>query len=298
MTKIDDYLDPLHNGVWEVAIPKEDVTEPLSEEWKKSPINVPTPGTIASYRNGQYHVHETSTEWRVHLDRYDPKAHPMLHLIDDAPLFLMIGETTYMLLSEARGRSTNLNDKLKNQERFLKNGLIIGFFVILLGLSFIIAPEFLYTSIIGVIIPLIVILVGVVSIVKAFNWHPVRISDRKDLRNGGIMVLVAIILWAFPILFWSLILLLILGVWMLLSAIMLLNRVRKGKSAVPEGFYSRLAIAVISLILVVAMFFAPVAILKIFMIIAGVIIILIGCILISATLKLRGRSKKYPNEMI
>jgi uncharacterized membrane protein HdeD (DUF308 family) len=210
----------------------------------------------------------------------------------------MIGETTYMLFSEARGRSTNLNDKIKNQERFLKNGLIIGFFVILLGLSFIIAPEFLYTSIIGVIIPVIVIVVGLVSIVKAFNWHPVRISDRKDLRNGGIMVLVAIILWAFPILFWSLILLLILGVWMLLSAIMLLNRVRKGKSAVPEGFYSRLAIAVISLILVVAMFFAPVAILKIFMIIAGVIIILIGCILISATLKLRGRSKKYPNKMI
>ena len=85
---------------------------------------------------------------------------------------------------------------------------------------------------------------------------------------------------------------------MLLSAIMLLNRVRKGKSAVPEGFYSRLAIAVISLILVVAMFFAPVAILKIFMIIAGVIIILIGSILISATLKLRGRSKKHPNKKI
>ena len=122
MTKIEDYLEPLHNGVWEVEIPKEDVTEPLSDDWKKSPINVPTPGTIASYRNGQYHVHETKTEWMVHLDRYDPKLHPVLHLMDDAPLFLMISETLVMLSSEARGKSTNIESKLKEQERFLKRG--------------------------------------------------------------------------------------------------------------------------------------------------------------------------------
>ena len=34
-----------------------------------------------------------SAEWRVHLDRYDPKVHPLLHLVDDAPLLLMISDT-------------------------------------------------------------------------------------------------------------------------------------------------------------------------------------------------------------
>jgi hypothetical protein len=69
MTRLDEFLEPLHHGVWEVAVPKDSVTEPLDSGWEKSKINVPSPGTIDSYRKGQYHVHETATEWRVHLDR-------------------------------------------------------------------------------------------------------------------------------------------------------------------------------------------------------------------------------------
>jgi uncharacterized membrane protein HdeD (DUF308 family) len=104
--------------------------------------------------------------------------------------------------------------------------------------------------------------------------------------------LIGIILGIVPLILWSLILILLLGIWMFLSAIMLLNRVRKGKSAVPEGFYSRFAIAIISLILVIAIFFVPGAILKLFMIIAGVVIILLGCALISASFKLKKRSQE------
>ena len=85
--------------MWEVAIPKESVTVPLDAGWKKSALNVPSPGTIASYRKGQYHVHETKDEWKVHLDRYDPDEHPVMHLLDDAPLLLMIGDTFITLIS-------------------------------------------------------------------------------------------------------------------------------------------------------------------------------------------------------
>jgi len=52
-----DFLDTLHQGVREVVVPKESVTEPLVPPWKRSEINLPTSETIASCRNGQYHVH-------------------------------------------------------------------------------------------------------------------------------------------------------------------------------------------------------------------------------------------------
>ena len=70
MAVIEDFLQPLHEGIWEVTIPRTLVTEPFGSGWVRSRINIPTPGTIDSYRNGQYHLHETSTEFRVHLDRY------------------------------------------------------------------------------------------------------------------------------------------------------------------------------------------------------------------------------------
>ncbi|MDD4255122.1 MAG: hypothetical protein PHP59_07065 [Methanofollis sp.] len=76
MARLDDFLEPLDGGVWEVAVPKEAVTDALDGGWKQSPINVPSPGTLANYRKGNYHLHETATEWRVHHDRYDPKKHP------------------------------------------------------------------------------------------------------------------------------------------------------------------------------------------------------------------------------
>lgn len=274
-------------------IPKETVTDSLSDEWKRSPINIPSPGTIASFRNGQYHVHETKTEWRVHLDRYDPSVHPVLHLIDDAPLFLMISETIVTLFSEARGKSDNIQSSLKNQDMFVKNGSLFGFIMILIGFTFIIDPDMVYYGILHIIVPLAVILVGILSFVKNVQWKPLKIPHIKNQVNGIALILIGIILHAFPIIIWSLILISILGIWMFFSAAYLLNRVRKGKSAVPEGFYSRLAIAVISLILFIAIFYAPAAIIELLMIIAGVIIMLIGFILVTTTFSLEERTESH-----
>jgi hypothetical protein len=93
MPALMDFLDAIHQGVWEVVVPKEEVTEPVEGLWKKSPVNVRTPETIASFRNGQYHAHETEQDYRVHVDRYDLEKNPVMHLVDDAPLALMIFET-------------------------------------------------------------------------------------------------------------------------------------------------------------------------------------------------------------
>lgn len=296
MTKINDYLEPLNQGIWEVVIPKEDVTEPLGDEWEKSPINVPSPGTIASYRNGQYHIHESKNEWHVHLDRYDPKAHPFLHLIDDAPLFLMISETIITLFSEVRGKTTNIQMKMEQQDRFIKNGILSGIFMILLGITFIIEPEMIYNSIFGLIIPLMVIFIGIIAIIQNLYRKSIKEVNKKDLLNSALIVFVGIILGIIPILLWSLILISILGLWMLLSALLLLNRVRKGKDAVPEGFYSRFVIAIISLSLGIIMFYAPALILELLLIIAGIIIILAGCLIITTTLHMKRRSSLHPTK--
>ena len=114
MAKLDDFLAPLSQGVWEVVIPKDTVTEPLDTGWVKSGINVPSPGTIACYRKARFHVHETKTQWRVHLDRYDPKVHPFLHLVDDAPLVLMISDTFMTLVMNTR------RTEIKNTAHLLK----------------------------------------------------------------------------------------------------------------------------------------------------------------------------------
>ena len=66
---------------------------------------------------GQYDVHETATEWRVHLDNHDPKYHPLLHLIDDAPLLLMIGDTFVTLVSGTRNKTGNEQMILEGQVR-------------------------------------------------------------------------------------------------------------------------------------------------------------------------------------
>ncbi len=297
MTTIDDYLQPLHNGVWEVLIHKDDISEPLSDTWEKSPVNVPTPGTVASYRNGQYHAHETKTEWRVHLDRYDPKVHPVLHLIDDAPLFLMISETIITLFSEAVGRSTQTKEKLKDQDISLKKGFLFGFILILLGSVFLISPEVMYYGIVGIVLPIIVIGIGVLSIIRSIIRYPGKVSDQKDLIYGGLLTIVGIILVCIPVIFWSILLLVILSIWMISSAFILLNRARKGRSAIPEGFYSRLVIALLSIIVVLIPFIIPGMMLHLFMMILGVIIILLGCALISASYNLKQRSKMHPDVM-
>jgi hypothetical protein len=50
VTTLDEFPGPLNDGVWEVIVLKDPVTEPLDPGWVKSPINVPAPGTIARYR--------------------------------------------------------------------------------------------------------------------------------------------------------------------------------------------------------------------------------------------------------
>ncbi|MBN2734220.1 MAG: hypothetical protein JXQ82_05110 [Methanomicrobiaceae archaeon] len=293
MPRLEEFLGPLSEGVWEVAVSKESVTEPLGKDWKKSAINVPSPGTIASFRKGQYHVHETETEWKVHLDRYDPEKHPVMHLLDDAPLLLMIGDTFVTLISDIKQtKITNTEEILKEQKREWHLQVIAGIFLALIGFNIASDPMTAFIEITSVLIPLAILFFGLI-----ITGNGILNLKKESFLNGDIpggLVIIGVGLFTFylPPLLWMATLTTVLSVWMFASAIILLWRVGKGRTAIPEGFTSRLIIGVISFLLVLTPFLAPGSIIKILTLILGLIIILIGIVLLVNGFRLRNMMKK------
>ena len=97
----------------------------------------------------------------------------------------MIFETMMMHFSEARGTSNTTVNKMKDQQAFLKNGFSSAIFLLFLGSTFLIYPEFYYYSIFQVFLPLTVIIVGLVIIGKGITWRPVHRADQKGIVKGG-----------------------------------------------------------------------------------------------------------------
>ena len=292
MSRLDDFLEPLHHGVWEVVIPKESVTEPLDPGWERSAINVPSPGTIASYRKGQYHVHETATEWRVHLDNHDPKRHPALHLIDDAPLLLMIGDTFVTLIAGTRRKTGDEKEILDGQRRAWQDQVLVGLFLMLIGVFVATNPLLIFEGIMRILVPLAIIGLGVFTLLKGFDTQTFRVTQNGLLSRGMVIILVGIIAFYLPMVVWVALLLGILALWMLASAIMLLSRARKGRAAIPEGFTSRIIIAILSLCLVGLIIIDPLAVVELLMVILGLVALVLGIMLVINGIRLRKRMKK------
>lgn len=295
MTVLDDFLEPLSRGVWEVVIPKDMVSEPPGPGWHASAINVPSPGTLASYRKGRYHVHETGTEWRVHRDRYDPTVNPLMHLVDDAPLVLMISDTFMTLITDTGRRGIkNPDDALTTQRYIWQEQVVFGLVLCLGGLFITGDPVIFFKNIFERIIPLLIICLAIILFVRPFRS---RIPEKYRAVNllWGIGILCAGILACFlPLALWVLFVLAILSLWMVASAGVLLHRVMKGRGAVPEGFYSRMATGFVSLVLAILLFYSPLDILAFLVRILGAVVVLLGITLCINGLRLRAWMKPLP----
>ncbi len=236
MQRLEDLLGPLHEGVWEVVVPKSEVASPLSENWVLSRMNIPSPGTLASYRFGQYHLHETASEYRVHLDRYDPKEHPVLHLADDAPLVLMVIDTISALLIDSKKvlvRDTS--EVLSDQAKAWKLVAFCGIFMLLFGIRILAEPLITFDNLTRIIIPLLFLALSYPFLKSSFILGPFRIRSIGRLIIGlGIALLAVSSFFSEPdelagtFLF-------VLGVWTFASAWLSLKRVLRGKKAVPEA---------------------------------------------------------------
>jgi uncharacterized membrane protein HdeD (DUF308 family) len=295
LTRLDDFLEPLNQGVWEVVIPKTSVNELPGTGWEKSGINVPSPGTIASYRKARFHAHETKTEWRVHLDRYNPKVNPLLHLVDDAPLFLMIGDTFLTLIMDTkRTNSRDTEEILKNQGFAWREQVVTGLFLGLVGLYIMLNPVTIFRGIFELILPLAIICLAVFVMVSAVRAGSPEKNRSGTLYRGIGIFCTGIIAYILPLSVWVIFILAILALWMISSAFMLLRRVVKGWHAVPEGFYSRLVIGIISLVLAILLVINPADILAFLVVLLGTITVLLGLTLVITGLRLR----KLMNQIV
>jgi uncharacterized membrane protein HdeD (DUF308 family) len=277
-------------------VPKQSVTEPLDAGWTKSAINVPSPDTVESYRKGRYHVHETETDWKVHLDNYDPKIHPYLHLIDDAPLLLMIGDTFVTLIEGTRKKSGDTKEILEGQERTWQQQVISGIFIMLFGLLIIFDPLAFFNGIVTLILPLAIIALGFVTIWNGLKTGRPGSSGREIAYKGIMIVIIGIIVGFLPVQFWALLILVVLAVWMFASSLMLLVRATGGRAVIPEGFVSRILIAIISLVLVALTFIEPTGTLQLLMVVGGAVTLLLGLMLLINGIRLRKRMESAPSD--
>ena len=280
MPALMDFLDPLHQGVWEVIVPREEVTEPLEPPWKRSAINVPSPETVASYRNGQYHAHETGEDYRVHLDRYDPEKNPVLHLVNDAPLALMIFETLETLAVSAKdarredpvARIADL--RLSGGMRMALGGLVaaIGAALLLLALG---SVELFFE----LVVPALVALAGVLLLAHGVLLRARGIQGWKDVVRGLAMLAGGVLLF----LFWTLylvLLLVLLAVWFLSSAAVTLARVVRTRGKVPQGFAFTVVLGAASLLFGYWAFVDPERLVRVLVLLLGAITLLAGAFLL------------------
>ncbi len=292
MTRLDEYLEPLHQGVWEVAVAKDSVTEPLDESWAKSALNLPTPGTIASYRKGQYHVHETATEWRVHLDRYDPKRHPVLHLVDDAPLVFMIGGTFLALIvdtkSALRGETSALVEEQKTAWQLL---IVAGFCMMLIGVLIGIDPLSSFERIVIFAVRLSLFALALVVIARGLEVRPLRVISRGRIILGLGILWVGLVSFSLDLEWVASSFVLLLALWAFASAVVSLKRTARGRLAVPEGFYKRLGIGIASLVFALFILAVPDAIEEVLVYVVSAIALLFGFSLILEGIGLRRRMR-------
>lgn len=295
MTGLDDFLEPLSQGVWEVVIPKDMVTEPPGTGWKKSKINVPSPGTLACYRKARFHAHETKTGWRVHLDRYDPEVHPLLHLVDDAPLVLMISDTFMTLIMNTRRSEIKNTDEILKTQRFIWqeqvfSGLVLG----PVGLFIVLNPFAFLKNTFELILPLTLICLAVFVLVRAVRMRELERYRARELYGALGLFCAGILAYILPLALWVVFILAVLSLWMLASAVMLLKRVIQGRHAVPEGFFSRMAIGVISLLSAILLITSPAGTVAFLVTILGTITVLSGITLCINGLRLRAAMNRVP----
>ncbi len=249
MSTLESYLDALHRGVFQVVVPKDLVTEPIEPGWKRSAINVPSPGTIASYRKGQYHAHETASEYHVHMDRYDPEKNPIMHLIDDAPLLLMIHETMETIF--VTGRDALQRDplqRLADQQTSWRLRMGLGAVLLAIGAVLLLLAIGETVLFFAVILPSLVLVLGLLTIIEGIRGRDHREHAGKKVVQGGALAGAGLVLFAFWELYLVLILLALM-VWFLSSAAVTLLRVVRERRRLTKGFGYTLGLGVSSLAL-------------------------------------------------
>jgi uncharacterized membrane protein HdeD (DUF308 family) len=211
-----------------------------------------------------------------------------MHLVDDAPLVLMISDTFMTLVMDTKRREIQKTaDILKTQMFIWQEQVVFGLVLCLGGLFIVNNPINFFRNLFGLIIPCGIMGLAIIFLVRPFRSRLPEKYRTMDISRGIGIFCAGILAYILPLILWVIFVLGILALWMIASAGILLQRVVKGQHAVPEGFYSRTAIGIISLVLAILLFVSPAGILVLLVEILGIITILLGMTLCINGLRLR-----------
>jgi uncharacterized membrane protein HdeD (DUF308 family) len=296
LTKLDDFLAPLHQGVWEVIVPKEEVSEPLGDKWIMSRVNLPSPETIASYRKGRYHCHETKSDWRVHLDLYDPSRNPIMHLVDDAPLILLMAGTLESLWVDAKNtRKMDLKELLEEHKTAWQLLFLIGTFFLIIGTLLIINTHIITAFFIVVGLPAAIIGFAIFMIYLGGRTKPFNAIGKRNIVIGVSFIIIGLMALKFPV-FLIFLLVMFVAVWPISSAFVSLKRTAKGKLATPDGFKKRLAIGIVSVVMVILFILWPLQTTMLIIDAVSVIIVFMGILYLLRAFGARSALKAFGLE--
>jgi uncharacterized membrane protein HdeD (DUF308 family) len=201
----------------------------------------------------------------------------------------MIGDTLVTLVSGARNKTGDEAMILAGQTRAWKTQISIGLFIIIIGLFVITRPMLSFRGTVRIFVPLVMIGLGLFATLKSVSIEPFRILEQGLFYRGLVLTGAGILAFYLPLAVWINGLLMVVFVWMLASALILLGRARKGRTAIPEGFISRVVIAIISLGLAFLMFMFPIGFVALLMMIGGIVVLLIGVTLLLNGIRLKRR---------
>jgi uncharacterized membrane protein HdeD (DUF308 family) len=203
-----------------------------------------------------------------------------MHLVDDAPLPLMIFETLETLAVSAKDAKRE-DPVARMADLRLSAGLrmLLGALVLVAGLGMLWVafgnPLVLFQE----TLPNLLAVIGLVMIGHGVLLRARGVHGKKDAVRGLALLAGAVLLSIFSIAFVD-VLLLILLVWLVSSAAVTLARVIRSGGKLPQGAALTLSIEVASLYLAYLVIVDPVGSLKVLILILGVIATLAGMFLV------------------
>jgi uncharacterized membrane protein HdeD (DUF308 family) len=214
-----------------------------------------------------------------------------MHLVDDAPLVLMLwGTINSLFLTGKDSTKGKRMDRLAAMDMTWKVRMAIGAAVVAIGLILILFPLKFAEFAFSILMPLAVMGFGALTLYNGYRMDQGGKLAKRDMAMGlGIIAfgVALIFLWKYFVL----LILLVLALWFFASAFVSIRRSLKGKAAVPEGFWVRMAMAVLSLALGIMTLFVPKATVGVLIILLGVVVLLVGALFLLDGYGLRNAHK-------
>jgi uncharacterized membrane protein HdeD (DUF308 family) len=232
------------------------------------------------------------------MDIYDPAKNPAMHLVDDAPLLLMIGGTVESLWVDAKNvKKMDKRQLLKEHKIAWQLSLLAGIALLTVGAAVIAvelgAADMVFAAFVVLIVPMSIMGFALFMILQGMRINPMNANSKRLIIIGLGLICLGILSYFFPALL-VIFLLIFMVLWPISSAVISLKRTKMGKIATPDGLRKRMIIAVGSIVLAVLFVLNPQGVAGLIIFVVATIIIFMGVVSMLKALGLRRALKTFP----